>query len=308
MQTDPQFLGVLCAILSTMFGLAYLLMADAPPPMLAVNFGSLAIGLVLIFIGRRLYELLSERTACSMIDGAMLAAAMVLLATSLFGEAAEGASRWFAVGGLFVQPSLIVLPVMVIGFMRRRNRTTMSAMLVAALAMALQPDRAMAAALFAGLAVQAFLYRDRVIVVPAAVAFAALVVTLLRADSLPAVPYVDRIYYTAFEIGLSAGIAVVVGTVLLLVPFLAVLRHKPKDRNVGLIFAVVWFVMILMAMVGNYPTPVVGYSGAAVLGYVLSLLALPTYAIAARHNADEKPIDMNDPTNDDGLRRVLLPG
>ena len=33
--------------------------------------------------------------------------------------------------------------------------------------------------------------------------------------------------------------------------------------------------MILAAALGNYPTPLVGYSGSAILGYLISLLGLP---------------------------------
>lgn len=34
----------------------------------------------------------------------------------------------------------------------------------------------------------------------------------------------------------------------------------------------------MAAALGNYPTPIVGYGGSAIIGYVLSLLALPKRA------------------------------
>jgi hypothetical protein len=34
----------------------------------------------------------------------------------------------------------------------------------------------------------------------------------------------------------------------------------------------------MAAALGNYPTPIVGYGGSAIIGYALSLLALPKLA------------------------------
>lgn len=34
----------------------------------------------------------------------------------------------------------------------------------------------------------------------------------------------------------------------------------------------------MAAALGNYPTPIVGYGGSAIMGYALSLLALPKLA------------------------------
>jgi hypothetical protein len=40
----------------------------------------------------------------------------------------------------------------------------------------------------------------------------------------------------------------------------------------------VWLTAIVAAALGNYPTPVVGYGGRAIIGYVLALAALGTSA------------------------------
>ena len=61
-------------------------------------------------------------------------------------------------------------------------------------------------------------------------------------------------------------------------------------------FGAVWLAVILAAALGNYPTPLVGYSGSAILGYLLSLLGLPPRPAirsigrdgAARSEADER--------------------
>ena len=75
-----------------------------------------------------------------------------LLLTALLGASVDGASRWVYVGPLSLQVSLIVLPVMIVLYARRPDLAGTAGMAVAALALALQPDRAMAGVLAAGLA------------------------------------------------------------------------------------------------------------------------------------------------------------
>lgn len=269
LRRSPQGVGVACAIGATMLGGVYLALTGAPAQLIAVNIAALVLGLAGLAALRH-----SANALRGMAGFAMLLAALVMLATPAIGETAEGASRWVALGPLFVQPSLILLPLMVVGFLHRRSVVATLAMLVAALAMALQPDRAMAGVLVVGLAAQLLVRPDRHATVALTGSLAAFLVALIRPDTVPAMPFVEQIYFTAFEVGLLAGFAVIGGTVLLLVPPLAIAHLAPEQRPTGLVFAAVWLATIAAALLGNYPTPVVGYSGAAVLGYVLSLFAL----------------------------------
>ncbi|HEX8674221.1 MAG TPA: hypothetical protein VF710_20150, partial [Longimicrobium sp.] len=104
---------------------------------------------------------------------------------------------------------------------------------------------------------------------------AGFVVTLVRPDTLPAVPYVDRILFTSFGVHPLAGLAVVGGALLLAVPALAGRKLDARGADACAVFAVAWLGMVLAAALGNYPTPLVGYGGSSVLGYVLSLAFLP---------------------------------
>jgi hypothetical protein len=103
-------------------------------------------------------------------------------------------------------------------------------------------------------------------------------VTLARADALPAVPYVDGILLGSFGVHPAAGVAVVGGAMLLLAPALAGIVRDPARRAVHASFGAAWLAVIGAAALGNYPTPLVGYGGSAILGYALSLLALPRVA------------------------------
>lgn len=292
----PRRIGIASALGAVMLGLAYMIIADAPPRYLAINAGALVVGLVILTLLGRIGtkgELQSGATT--------LVFALVLLATALVGDRVDGAARWIDLGILFVQPSLILLPVMVVGFTHSRTPLPMAGMLIAALALAIQPDRAMAGMLMAGLAALAIFRRDRFAVtafIGSAIGFAA---TLAQADTLPAVPFVDQILYSSFDVSFIAGLAVLGGAILLVIPAIIGWTYDMDNRPIYCVFGAVWIAAIAAAAVGNYPTPLVGYSGGAVLGYVLSLMLLPkiahsslqTHRTSGPENGDAKSIDQN---------------
>jgi hypothetical protein len=160
-------------------------------------------------------------------------------------------------------------------FARDRGLLATVGLVLAAIALALQPDRAMAGVLAAALAVLAMYRQDRWVISSLAAAAIGFAVTMIRPDSLPAVPYVDQILYTSFGVHAFAGIAVLGGALLLIVPAIAGLWLDPENRGVHAVFGTVWLGMVVAAALGNYPTPLVGYGGSAILGYALSLSVMP---------------------------------
>jgi cell division protein FtsW (lipid II flippase) len=242
-----------------------------------VNFAALALG------GGAWLAL--GRTAGGRLAGAgaaMLALAAALLLTALFGVAAEGAARWVRLGPLVLQPGLIAVPVMLVLHARRPDALGTAAIAVAALALALQPDRGMAGVLAAGLVAPLLARRGRLAAAAAAAALLGFAWALLRPDRLPAVPHVDRVLYTAFDSGPLAGLAVLAGAaVLLLLPAAAGAARPGAARPVLIAFGACWAGVVAAAALGNSPTPLVGYGGSAVLGYLLSAALLPKGAAAA---------------------------
>ncbi|TCP31867.1 hypothetical protein [Sphingomonas sp. BK235] len=279
----PRALGIACAVGAAALGLVYLAWAGAPPRYLGVNAGALVVGLTLLAL---LGGAAGERHA----GGATVAAAGALLATALLGAEVEGAARWVNLGGgLALQPSLVLLPLMLVAFARDRSLAATAGLVVAAAASALQPDRAMAGMLVAGLAALVLVRREPRAVAALVAGLLGLAVTLARADTLPAVAFVDRVLATSFAVHPVAGLAVWEGAALLLVPALAGARAAAGDRALYAVFAAVWGAAIGAAALGHYPTPVVGYGGSAIIGYALSLLALPRRVgagagSAARHD------------------------
>lgn len=280
----PRRLAMLCAISATGLGLAWMAVAGAPARYLAVNLIALLLGLAAAAVLSRAGDVRR-----GVVD---LMLATLLLLTALAGVSAGGVTRWVAVGGILLQPTLVLLPILALRFASGRNRLSTLAILLAALALALQPDRALAGALAAAMAVLAMLRPERSVLVALAGAGAAFAAALLRPDLSPAMPFVDQILFSAFTVHVLAGLAVVAGAALLLVPAAAGLLRDPDNRVAYAVFGAIWLAVIVAAMLGNYPTPAVGYGGSAILGYLVSLLSLPMRAetaLAKRDHAAARP-------------------
>lgn len=287
---NPRTRGVACAVAATGLGLAYMTAAGAPALYLAINALALLVGLALYGLVRP-----AAGEAPHLPGGVALAFGAVLLATTLFGVSVEGASRWIRIAGVSLQLSLVLLPTMLVAFARRRDHLSTLGVILGAVALALQPDRAMAGVLACALAVLAVRRRDLRVGPALGVAAAGFAVTLLRPDTLPAVPYVDKILYTAFQVHVTAGLAVVCGALLLLFPAIPGRKLGAGDGDVCAVFGTVWLGIVVAAAAGNYPTPLVGYGGSAVVGYVLSLAFLPgpvrSTAAARSRVRDEQPAE-----------------
>jgi cell division protein FtsW (lipid II flippase) len=260
---------------------------------LAINAGALAVGLVMLMV-----PACAVRHGVDWSSGLIAAMSAALLGTTLIGHSADGATRWLMLGGLALQPSLILLPVMVMTFARSRSVLGTVGMLVAAAALALQPDRAMTGMLAAGLAMLAMLRADRFVTTAFVASIVGFIVALMRPDTLPAAPFVDQILYSAFDVHALAGVAVALGATLLLLPAILGRIYDAANLEIYLVFGAVWLAAIAAAALGNYPTPIVGYGGSAIIGYVLSLAALPKRATAqprvearSRGGADVNPGD-----------------
>lgn len=295
----PRLVGMLSAAIAVLLGLGYMAAAGAPIVMLASNLGALLLGLAVLALSGRI-TMIAERW----VGVGTLIMASILLVTSMFGNSVEGAKRWVLIGPFFIQTSLLFLPLMVINFARIRNALATVGMVAAAAAFALQPDRAMAAVLAMGL-IGCALYRfDRFVAIALLGAGGAFFVTLLRADTLPAVPYVDKILYTAFDVHFLAGAAVVGGAAILLAPaIVARMSHNAEPEPYG-VFGAVWLAIILAAAIGNYPTPVVGYGSSAIIGYLLSLSALPKNV----RSAPRRAVEGVNARDQKGSRRLLRTG
>lgn len=290
--TRPRALGIICVISAVVLGIFYMAFVGAPVRYLGVNVGALAIGLSMLG--------LLDRTAATgqrWGGGVSIAMAIAMLATALFGFEVDGAARWVNLSGVAIQPSLILMPVMLVTFSRTRSVPATISVIAAAVAMALQPDRAMAGMLALCLAALAVIRPDRHVCVALAASIASFAATLVRPDTLPAAPYVDQILYSSFGIHAAAGLAVLGGLAMLLVPAMVGWRRDADNRTIYCAFGTVWFAAITAAALGNYPTPIVGYGGSAIIGYVLSLWALPKLSGVRERAAEHVRGTMDEPSS-----------
>ena len=232
-------------------------------------------------------------------------AAAALLVTATFGQSVDGPSRWFRVAGLSGQPSLILLPLLDLCFARASTWVATAGVAVAALAIALRPDRGMAGVLAAGLIAVAVLRRDATAWVAASTGVASLVATFVKPDQLLAVPHVDQVLYTAFDVHPVAGVAGLIGSMLLVLPSGIAWARHPREQVLYGALGSVWLAAIAAAALGNYPTPVVGYGGSAIIGYILALAALRTLTTQS-HKADVAEQGVPHPDEEQWMFRASL--
>lgn len=261
---DP-IIGIACAIAAVALGTVHMTLGGAPDRLIIVNLAALLIGIGLCLWLSQSRHLKGERIA---LIAPLLGTS--LLATALLGLQADGASRWISVAGLIVQPSLLFVPVLVMLHARGGSGWTVAGLALAIAGTAAQPDRAMAGVLVGSLVVLALMRRERRDLWLALGALVGFVVTVVRPDRGGISPFVDQILFSSFEVHPLVGVGLAMGALLLVVPA-AVQAMRAGDRTTALVFGTTWSLVVIAAMLGNYPTPLVGYGGSAIIGYLLSV-------------------------------------
>ena len=266
------------AALAAAAGAALLVALGAPMRMPLMNGAALMIGLVGCFgLWAAGKQGLTERAG----DIVLIGAACLIPLTALVGPQADGVARWLIIGGLTVQPALIVIAPIVVGVALRPSVPRLAAAAIAALGLAMQPDPGGAAMLLAGLAAPLFAIRQRRAANFAATVMAAiaLAVAQARTVSLPPVAFVEGIIPDALSAGIFPALLALTGIALMLVP-------AWSARPPHLAFLGVWSAALCMALLASYPTPVIGFGGSGVLGFVLGagLLAQADSALRPRRS------------------------
>ncbi len=266
----PRRFATFCAAGALGLGFGYMAAAGAPAAHFVMNGAAFVLGLLALGV-------IVEAGRIGRLPPGLVSVPLagILLAVSLWGVSADGVNRWISVGGVALQPSLILVPVVALGFVRSRDGFSGLAVMIAALALALQPDRAMAAALAAGVLAVALARRGWLELAALAGALLGFAATMFRPDPSPAVPFVDQILFSSFAVHPVAGLAVWCGAALMLLPALVGLARDAEHRPAYAVFGALWLAVIGAAALGNYPTPLVGYGGSAILGYLISLIGLP---------------------------------
>lgn len=265
MQDKFTISAFISGVAACLTGLAYLAVSGAPGSMLIVNGTALVLGMLIAIA-----IMVSVQNTKGFVTIAAVTGSVILLGTATFGHAVEDARRWVSIGPFFIQTSLIFLPLIALCFARIQNIWTTLAVVTAGFAIAIQPDRAMAAMLFAAVAVICWLRPGQWTFSAAICCAIGLLATLFQPDRIPAVPFVDHILWTAFDLSIMAGLALWIGCLILVSPIFFVQRNERSA--IHFTFTACWVTLIAVAAMGAYPTPVVGYGASAVMGYFVSLI------------------------------------
>lgn len=249
-------------------GLGFLLVQGAPSSYLAVNAGALAAAVLWIALARRTASATMRRV---LIGSTLLLLFLPLLTGPSLGEIA----RWVPLGPVTLHAGMLAVPLLAVlaGEEPDHAPAILSMALLAAL---LQPDMATAAALLLAAVGLYDATRDWRYGAFAVVAFVVALVAATRGE-LPAQPFADRVIFLLARteplgaLGLLA--ALVVGFYLIVgaVPGSPASRKALGGELFGFSFA---------GIVANYPSALVGYGAAPILGFGLALGVLAASARA----------------------------
>lgn len=277
----PALVGASCGALATACGIGFMGLTGAPLRLPAINAAALVIGLLALANLQLLMRLSALRA-----DGAALAIGLILAGVSLIGVEAGGSVRWLVLGGAVIQPSLMLVPLLVAALLRSHGPLALAGLGLAVVTLTWQPDRAMSGALLLGIAGLYALRRARVLGYALVLALCGFGSTLIRTDLGEPMPYVDQILWLAWSMHPLAGVLVWAGSLLLVLPALVLWPLRPDLRAALAAQALLWTGAVVAAALGNYPTPLVGYGSSAVIGYCLSLLAFLPPREQARSGRD----------------------
>jgi hypothetical protein len=251
--------AVLALALPCLAGLGALAFLGAPRLFLAVNAGALALG-VLLILAARLPQTPRRHLALALMLLAVLALPL------LVGPQINGVARWLDLGPLAIHSAPLCLPALVV-LMAGEARARAPVLAVAAALLALQPDAAGLIALGLATGVLAALRRGLALAALAAACFVLCALTF-GAGALEPQPFVEyvladmaaRSWLGAGALGLAlAGGAALMATV------------PGPDRTPLAALAALLGGFTLAALLGPFPTPVIGYGASPILGFALAL-------------------------------------
>lgn len=262
----PHTAGVLACSAAVLLGCLFMHIAGAPGRYVWMNMLSLGFAVTTFWLlpRKRLQqdELLRARLTFAM--GALLFIASV-------GDAAIGASAWMRVGPVPLNLPWLLLPALLVasdvGPQPTARRWAIGGQLMAFGALALQVDAFLAGLAAAVLGVRAWHRRSHLLALLALVPSAIALHAGREWPAVEAVPFVDLVLQHGFELHLAVGLAL---ALLLVLPLWPALLHCPAREH-----GFVWGLLMALSLPGWLPSPLVGFGGSFIFGYLLSLALIP---------------------------------
>ena len=245
--------------LPVLCGLAYMALFGAPAIYLLLNGAALLLGLLWIALGFLPRHLMLRRSLALMLI-------VLLFLPLLTGPRINDIARWLPLGPLALHAGMLALPPLVVLAASDEDDGALL-LLVALFATLLQPDGSSAFAItFACVG----LYRARQDWKVGAVMVAAFVVAIIATlrGELPALPFVERVLVDAAFAMPAVALVLLAALVasLFLILFPVSLPRASRFALAGSLFG-----FAVSALMSNYPTPLIGFGAAPILGYALAL-------------------------------------
>lgn len=257
--TGARLPASLALAIPVLAGLVYLWFFEAPGDFVKINGASLLLGLLAIAFLPTLESLRVRRVATAV----LLAVLFLPLAT---GPHLGGIARWLPLGPLSLHAGMLAGPLLVV-LAARDEHYAPPILLGAILAASFQPDAGTGFLLtFAAIG----LYnatRDWKIGVVAGTAFFASLVMVVRGE-LPAQPFVERVLVETAMVQPLAALGLLAA---LLASFFIMLHAIAARTPVRHALAGSLFGLTVASVLSNYPSALIGYGAAPILGYALAL-------------------------------------
>lgn len=245
-------------------GIYYLWAFDAPPRLIAVNAGALALALAWIMLGRLPAN---RRMRLAIAAAAALALFVPLLVGAEVGPESGGVRRWFPAGPVSLHSGALLLPLITVLAARERIIGA-SVLALSGAALALQSDAAVLAALGAAGAVLAWLHRSAAYAAVAAAGWALAAMTFGDGTLEPQVFTENVLDHAAQRSLLQAG---ALAFLLFVVPLWHLVVDPQIQRSEGLALAALLAGLGVMAILAPFPFPLIGYGASPILGFGLAL-------------------------------------
>lgn len=270
--TQPHPAGAGACCIAVLLGCACMHAAGAPGQYVVMNLGSLALALAMFRLLPRQRLSHDERLRARLCFGM----GALLLALGLW-PVSGAAPAWLRLGPVAVNLTWLLLPALwVASDVHPRSGArawALGGLVMACGALALLAEPVLAGLLAALLGLRAWSQHSGAMASLAMLSLVNVATALWFGAGWPAseaVPFVDGVLLSGFAQGPAIGLALVL---LQLLPLWPALGHR-RARQHGLI----WGLLVLLSLPGWLPSPLVGFGGSFIVGYLLSLALLPADA------------------------------